>query len=589
MWKKALENIDEKYIAEAAEYAPAPTAENHLHGTIKKEKTGNLAFAISAEAVVAVSLIGVGFLLKGTGIEPLSPAAEVTSESPPRSDEPVSATTAIGSNSAITTSIIGEYAEITTLTAPIDRESYQDWLVEAEKIKEDYSKQIEEKEKEILECEKHIENLKKKLETEKFKEQSDYDKINEEHITETIRCARLWTELEQLKIAYNAQVLLIETNRKTYEQLYPTTEEIKQPLTMEKLKALVSAKGAELTWSDFEQFEGIEVGSGLYIMEYPIDEVYSLLIGGVPEENPWYVRLAYKPDDKYFTFSISDNGSDGFEEFLEMDLLYKTKTDYRYVFEAFLEYDENNHAKVVIFSYKGEGDPIILAIPEGVTEIGEDVFADCTQLEAVTLPSTLEVIGAGAFKNCTNLKDIAIPYGVKEIGAQAFASCISIPATLTLPDTVTVIGDGAFAGCTQFDGTCKPKVIISDDFSIICPVDNPFITTEYTGNEEKAHSGIDYAAELGSNIYAAADGVVIAIVIGYKDNYNHGKYIIIDHGSGFSTFYSHLDSTAVNINDRVSAGDIIGYMGHTGWATGPHLHFELIKDGETVNPQEYMK
>ena len=121
----------------------------------------------------------------------------------------------------------------------------------------------------------------------------------------------------------NGEIVTIVS--KSYD-MDTTTEEVptaaNQPLTVEKLKALVSAKGKELTWSDFEQFEGQDIGSGLYIMEYPIDAAFRLVVGGVPNEKPWYIRLIYNVDEG--VFSITDNGAEGFEEFVEKAGSYLT-------------------------------------------------------------------------------------------------------------------------------------------------------------------------------------------------------------------------------------------------------------------------
>lgn len=678
MWKNALTQTDEKYIAEGAELAPE--SENiRISPANEKHGTGNLGFVFAAAAAVIVSFIGVGFFLKGTGIEPLSPSAGSVGAS--NTDDGIS-----NSGTMTTTIIMNENGEIitgvsrsenTTAAEPVSSEQYQEWLREAEEIKEDYSRQIVLKQKEITECEKLIDELKKRLETEKFEDKSDYDEIRAELHVKEFELENLRLELEKLETDYNGQVLIIENYLKSYEQ----SSVEKQPLTMEKLKALVSAKGKELTWSDFEPFEGKDVGSGLYIMKYPIDEIWSLVIGGVPAEKPMYVNLTSYVDGK--AFSISDNGAEGFEEFIRLvnenlnkkllslsqleeisakyDIPFDMLTDFeinvdnvkvyhdadKYFYPMYLIFESDNRLVINTtakdtesqypsgfvaclsvcfekFTGKWErtmgywyDDPTILkgklysqkempseiVIPEGITEIGEGVFMDCNQIEKVTLPSTLKVIGKGAFKDCTNLKEINIPYGVTTIGERAFENCTSV--YMVLPDTVTTIEDGAFAGCTQFDGTFKPTdfdpetmkpvtdgtvkcpVGETDDFTLVRPVDSTFITADYSGNIDKGHDGIDYAGEIGDNIYAAADGIVTAIETEYDDK-GYGKYVIIDHGNGYTTCYAHLDSISVEMLDEVSQGDIIGRMGNTGWSTGPHLHFVLAENGEDIDPHIYL-
>jgi murein DD-endopeptidase MepM/ murein hydrolase activator NlpD len=67
-----------------------------------------------------------------------------------------------------------------------------------------------------------------------------------------------------------------------------------------------------------------------------------------------------------------------------------------------------------------------------------------------------------------------------------------------------------------------------------------------------------------------------------------GNYVIIHHDDTYDTFYSHLKSSSVKAGDNVKKGSVIGYVGSTGLSTGPHLHYEVIKNGERVNPEDYM-
>ena len=99
------------------------------------------------------------------------------------------------------------------------------------------------------------------------------------------------------------------------------------------------------------------------------------------------------------------------------------------------------------------------------------------------------------------------------------------------------------------------------------------------------HSGVDIGSGLGAKIIAPADGVVIATEMmgGY------GKAIVIDHGNGISTRYGHLSGYAVTAGQRVSRGDVIGYVGESGRSTGPHLHYEVRINDTPVNPYKYLR
>ncbi len=97
----------------------------------------------------------------------------------------------------------------------------------------------------------------------------------------------------------------------------------------------------------------------------------------------------------------------------------------------------------------------------------------------------------------------------------------------------------------------------------------------------KFHSGMDFTAPSGTEIYATGKGRAITV------NYSTGGYgnrIIIDHGYGYQTLYAHMSKFAIKQGDYVQRGQVIGYVGNTGKSVGPHLHYEVHKNGEKVNP-----
>lgn len=100
------------------------------------------------------------------------------------------------------------------------------------------------------------------------------------------------------------------------------------------------------------------------------------------------------------------------------------------------------------------------------------------------------------------------------------------------------------------------------------------------------HSGIDYAGGLGSPVKATAPGTVILARSGYK---LHGNVICIDHGQGVVSFYLHLSKMLVKEGDTVKAGEVIGKIGQTGRANGPHLHFSLYVNQVATNPVDWYK
>lgn len=143
------------------------------------------------------------------------------------------------------------------------------------------------------------------------------------------------------------------------------------------------------------------------------------------------------------------------------------------------------------------------------------------------------------------------------------------------------------------------------------PVDRGYVTQEFgpvpsnsiTRDFYQFHNGIDFGAKtgVGTPIRAAFDGTVIAI--GNNGRYAYGRWIAIRHENGLTTLYAHLSLVGTSVGQRVSRGQIIGYMGATGLATGPHLHFTvyatntfrtenrwfgLLPLGGAINPRDYL-
>lgn len=94
------------------------------------------------------------------------------------------------------------------------------------------------------------------------------------------------------------------------------------------------------------------------------------------------------------------------------------------------------------------------------------------------------------------------------------------------------------------------------------------------------HPGIDIAVDFGTPVYASAAGTVEQA--GWNGGY--GRYVKLDHGNGYETAYGHMSGIAVTEGEAVRKGDIIGFAGSSGYSTGPHIHFEVLVDGQFVDP-----
>ena len=102
--------------------------------------------------------------------------------------------------------------------------------------------------------------------------------------------------------------------------------------------------------------------------------------------------------------------------------------------------------------------------------------------------------------------------------------------------------------------------------------------------KQSFHNGVDLAAGSGTAIYAVRSGTVTTAT--YSSVY--GYYVTVNHGDGYSSLYAHMTDYVVSNGQYVEKGQLLGYVGSTGWSTGPHLHFTIYYNGSTVNPMDYI-
>lgn len=138
------------------------------------------------------------------------------------------------------------------------------------------------------------------------------------------------------------------------------------------------------------------------------------------------------------------------------------------------------------------------------------------------------------------------------------------------------------AGCMSANAsnTSISPLTFDDEIELSWPVKG-IITQGYRGEE---HDAIDIAGITGREIMAAYDGVVVV----RERNRRFGYYIMIDHENGFVTGYAHNSKLIAKKGQRVKKGEVISLMGSTGYSSGPHLHFEVIKNDKHVNPQRFL-
>ena len=130
------------------------------------------------------------------------------------------------------------------------------------------------------------------------------------------------------------------------------------------------------------------------------------------------------------------------------------------------------------------------------------------------------------------------------------------------------------------------KNINVNNFVLKKPVKGGITTSGFgdTISRTASHNGHDWAVNTGTQVRAAAAGVVELAYFSESYGYN----ILINHNNGFKTRYAHLSEVKVSKGEKVEQSQVIALSGSTGFSTGPHLHFEVVKDGKRVNPIEYV-
>ena len=193
-------------------------------------------------------------------------------------------------------------------------------------------------------------------------------------------------------------------------------------------------------------------------------------------------------------------------------------------------------------------------------------------------------LGAGALAVCIAVVGLC------------FAACMVRPELSAQPEATTAAPESpATAETAQPAETPAPVVqtsalpTLSDAANsprFLCPVDYKYISR--FRSDEDGHRGDDLCADEGTEIYAAADGVVLAA----QEHYSWGNFVEIDHGTDadglrWVTLYAHMKSCAVQVGQTVTAGQVIGYLGHTGNTTGNACHFEMQVNGVLTEPRYF--
>ena len=145
--------------------------------------------------------------------------------------------------------------------------------------------------------------------------------------------------------------------------------------------------------------------------------------------------------------------------------------------------------------------------------------------------------------------------------------------------------DSSGAGLTEMMNDYPIKLSYLNNVPSLLPLDGVLTQDMVVSNEEeiREHYGVDIAAPIGEPVMASASGQVV--FSGWTTEL--GNLVIIYHGNEYFTYYGHNELILVKVYDKVKRGDVISTSGNSGISSGPHLHFEIGKDGEPVNPLLY--
>ncbi len=202
-----------------------------------------------------------------------------------------------------------------------------------------------------------------------------------------------------------------------------------------------------------------------------------------------------------------------------------------------------------------------------------------TIFEAEPIPATLRQGGVGGINRYTNLEGF-----------------INSKLVIETANRLDKIRKRVYMQSKSFDELillAKRKEDMLKSIPAIMPISNDDLTRTASGyglrihpiyKITKFHSGMDFTAPSGTDIYATGDGVIAAVQSSQR---GLGKHIIIDHGFGYSSIYAHLSNFNVRKGQKVHRGDVIGYVGNTGTSVANHLHYEIKLNGKNLDPVNY--
>lgn len=248
---------------------------------------------------------------------------------------------------------------------------------------------------------------------------------------------------------------------------------------------------------------------------------------------------------------------------------------------------------IILFHWRKIIMGLVLLLVASITVLGFMIY-DKTS-EYYTLMFTEKLRKANQVKNMIDINQ------AKESFAQIDSSMVRINEFLDKRGLEHWKLENA-GGISDFDITEIDEVAVSyedkilqvEDIMLQIPIGKPtqgkmtskfgYRSNPFTGKNTEHHSGIDFRGDIGAPIKATASGTVI--YAGPRGGY--GNCVIIRHNKELKTLFAHMNKILVKVKDKVSAGDIVGTLGNTGRSTGPHLHYEIFKNNERIDPEVFL-
>lgn len=195
------------------------------------------------------------------------------------------------------------------------------------------------------------------------------------------------------------------------------------------------------------------------------------------------------------------------------------------------------------------------------------------------VPSSIRGVGTGGSERDVLLKNLRNPRLALEVSHRI--DKLSNTVRLQSNSLVNVYAE---AVDNQHFLASRPSI------NPISPGDPTWLTSSYGYRNDPftkrrtAHHGIDLAGPTGLEIHCSGEGTVS---IAHVSRYGYGNEVVVDHGFGYTSRYAHLEDIQVKVGQKLKRGEILGSLGNTGRSTGPHLHYEIRKDGHAVNPMYF--